>query len=114
MTDTIDQDAETKAGPQEAPILDERNPEPLNQHRRAIFDLPVDVVVAVGRARPKVKDLLQMRRDSLITLDAKLDDPVEILVGKRVIARGQLQEVEGEPGQLGVRLTEIVDVSDPF
>jgi flagellar motor switch protein FliN/FliY len=104
------------AGPdvQEAPIVDDRDSSPANRHQRAIFDLPVDVVIAVGRARPKVKDLLQMRRDSLITLDAKLDDPVEIMVGKRVIARGQLQEIEGTPGQLGVRLTEIVDISDPF
>ena len=114
MTETIESETESNSGGQEAPLVDDRSPEPVNQHRRAIFDLPVDVVVAVGRARPKVKDLLQMRRDSLITLDAKLDDPVEIMVGKRVIARGQLQEIEEEPGQLGVRLTEIVDVSDPF
>jgi len=99
---------------QEPPILDSRNSDSSNRHQRAIFDLPVEVVIAVGRARPKVKDLLQMRRDSLISLDAKLDDPVEIMVGKRVIARGQLQEMDDAPGQLGVRLTEIVDISDPF
>jgi len=114
MTDKIEDVTDVDTDLKEAPILDDRSAAPLNQHRRAIFDLPVDVVIAVGRARPKVKELLQMRRDSLVTLDAKLDDPVEVMVGKRVIARGQLQEIEGEQGQLGVRLTEIVDVSDPF
>ncbi len=111
MTDLQD-DAATE--PQEAPILDSRNGDSSNRHQRAIFDLPVEIVIAVGRAKPKVKDLLQMKRDSMIGLDAKLDDPVEIMVGKRVIARGQLQEMDDAPGQLGVRLTEIVDISDPF
>lgn len=101
-------------GPKVAPTLDDRDHGPLNQHRRAIFDLPVEVVFAVGRARPTVKELLQLSRDSLVTLDAKIDDPVEVIVGKRVIARGQLQEVEGQGGRLAVRLTEIVDTSDPF
>lgn len=114
MSDTDTAEMPKKNASDEAPILDDRDPSQVNQHRRAIFDLPVEVVIAVGRARPKVKDLLHMRRDSLVTLDAKLDDPVEVMVGKRVIARGRLEEVDGEPGQLGVRLTEIVDVSDPF
>jgi len=99
----------------EPPILDGRDSTNENRHRRAIFDLPVDVVIAVGRARPRIKDLLHLRRDSLLPLDSKVDDPVDVMVGKRVIARGQLQEIEGEDGQqLGVRLTEIVDISDPF
>ena len=98
----------------EPPIVDDREQTDQNRHRRAIFDLPVEVVIAVGRSRPKIKDLLHLRRDSLLPLDSKVDDPVDIMVGKRVIARGQLQEIDGEPGQLGVRLTEIVDISDPF
>lgn len=98
----------------EPPVVDERETTDENRHRRAIFDLSVEVVIAVGRATPKIKDLLHLRRDSLLTLDSKVDDPVDIMVGKRVIARGQLQEMDGEPGQLGVRLTEIVDMSDPF
>jgi len=98
----------------EPPMLDDRDSATENKHRRAIFDLSVEVVIAVGRSRPKIKDLLHLRRDSLLPLDSKVDDPVDIMVGKRIIARGQLQEIEGDAGQLGVRLTEIVDISDPF
>ncbi len=109
-----DQDEGFSAMTDEPPIVDDRDPTNENKHRRAIFDLPVEVVIAVGRARPKIKDLLHLRRDSLLSLDSKVDDPVDIMVGKRIIARGQLQEIDGEEGQLGVRLTEIVDISDPF
>ena len=55
-----------------------------------------------------------MRRDMVLPLSSKMDDPVEILIGDRVIARGELEEMGDEGGRLGVRLTEVVDVSDLF
>jgi flagellar motor switch protein FliN/FliY len=77
--------------------------------RRAIFAVPVEVVVCVGRALPPIGELINMRRDAIIVLDRRIDDPVEIRIGDRVIARGELQELEDGSGRLGVRMTEIVD-----
>lgn len=77
--------------------------------RRAVMGLPIDVVVTVGRARPLLSELVSLRRDSVLALDAKIDDPVELIVGDRVIARGELQEIDASTGRLGVRLTEVVD-----
>ncbi|MEM7060683.1 MAG: FliM/FliN family flagellar motor C-terminal domain-containing protein [Pseudomonadota bacterium] len=84
------------------------------RHRRAIFSVPVDVVVSVGQARPVIGELLAMRRDMVLPLSSRVDDPVQIMVGSRVIARGELEEMGEESGRLGVRLTEVVDVSDLF
>ena len=50
-----------------------------------------------------------MEKDALIPLDTKIEDPVEILVGDRVLARGELHELEDGSGRLGVRLTEILE-----
>ncbi|MEX0969312.1 MAG: FliM/FliN family flagellar motor switch protein [Paracoccaceae bacterium] len=72
--------------------------------------VPVELVISVGRARPLIGELLKLRRDSVLTLDSRIEDPVEIFVGDRLIARGELQEMDGEPGKLGVRLIEIVDL----
>jgi len=77
--------------------------------RRAIFSVPVEVVVSVGKARPPIGELINMRRDAIIVLDRRIDDPVDIRIGDRVIARGELQELEDGSGRLGVRMTEIVD-----
>ncbi len=77
--------------------------------RRAIFAVPVEVVVCVGKALPPIGELINMRRDAIIVLDRRIDDPVEIRIGDRVIARGELQELEDGSGRLGVRMTEIVD-----
>lgn len=76
--------------------------------RRAVLGVPIEVVISVGRARPLLCDLVALRRDSVLSLDSRIEDPVEIMVGGRVIARGELQEIDGE-GRLGVRLTEVAD-----
>ena len=71
--------------------------------------VPVEVVVAVGRARPRVRDLLAVGPGGVLPLDRRVDDPVELFVGDRLIARGELVEAEGSTnGELAVRLTEIV------
>jgi len=71
-------------------------------------DVPIEITVTVGRARPRVGDLLRLRADDVLPLDRKLSDPVELYVADRLIARGELEEVGGEgSGQLAVRLTEV-------
>ncbi len=75
--------------------------------------VPIEIAVSVGRARPLVRDLLKLRRDSVLTLDRLVDDPVELFIGDKLVARGELQELEGEQaGYLGVRLTEIIDLRE--
>jgi flagellar motor switch protein FliN/FliY len=73
--------------------------------------VPVEVTISVGKARPLVRDLLRLSCDSILPLDRRVDDPVELFVGDRLIARGELEEVEGDPpGRLAVRLTEVADL----
>ena len=75
--------------------------------------VPVEVTVCVGRARPRVRDLLRLGPGGVLPLDRSVDDPVELFVGARLIARGELVAAEdGPPGQLAVRLTEIVAIED--
>lgn len=98
----------------DAPIVDDRDSSDEGKHRRAIFSVQVDVVVSVGQARPVIGELLAMRRDMVLPLSTRVDDPVQIMVGDRIIARGELEEMGDETGRLGVRLTEVVDVTDLF
>lgn len=73
--------------------------------------VPIEVTISVGKARPLVKDLLRLSRDAVLPLDRRVDDPVELYVGDRLIARGELQELEGDQaGQLAVRLTEVANL----
>ena len=73
--------------------------------------VPIEVTISVGRARPLVRDLLRMSKDAVLQLDRRVDDPVELYVGDRLIARGELTEMEGDQaGQLAVRLTEVANL----
>lgn len=69
--------------------------------------VPIEISISVGRARPLVRDLLKLERDAILVLDRRVDDPVELFIGDRMIARGELQEAEDGSGQLVVRLTEV-------
>ena len=73
--------------------------------------VPIEVTISVGRARPLVRDLLRLSRDAVLQLDRRVDDPVELYVGDRLIARGELTELDGDnAGQLAVRLTEVANL----
>ncbi|MFK7881543.1 FliM/FliN family flagellar motor switch protein [Roseobacter sp.] len=73
--------------------------------------VPIEVTVTVGKARPLVKDLLNLGEQAILPLDKRIEDPVDLYIGDRLIARGELQELEGDQaGQLSVRLTEVVDL----
>lgn len=75
--------------------------------------VPIEITISVGKAHPKIKELLQLEQDAVLQLDRRIEDPVELYIGDRLIARGELQELEGDQeGQLAVRLTEVVDLQD--
>lgn len=75
--------------------------------------VPIEITISVGKARPLIRDLLKMGRDAVLPLDKRVEDPVELYVGDRLIARGELEEMEGEAkGQLSVRLTEVANLQD--
>lgn len=78
---------------------------------QALFSrVPVEVMVSVGKAKPTVGELMQLTPDAVLQLDKKISDPVELYIGNRLIARGQLEELDGDrSGQLAVRLVEVIE-----
>ncbi|WP_208348156.1 FliM/FliN family flagellar motor switch protein [Pseudaestuariivita rosea] len=75
--------------------------------------VPIEITISVGTARPKVKELLDLSPNSVLPLDRAVDDPVELFIGDRLIARGVLEELDGKrAGQLAVRLTEVADMKN--
>ncbi len=71
-------------------------------------DVPIEITIAVGIAKPRIRDLVHLDEEAVLPLDRSLDDPVELYVGDKLIGHGQLEEVEGEgSGKLGVRIIEI-------
>mgnify|MGYP000253516732 FL=1 len=91
-------------------MVDETTAAPAHPLR----NVPVEVTISVGRARPLVRDLLELGENAVLPLDKRVDDPVDLFVGGRLIARGQLEQVaDSENGQLAVRLTEVIAAGFP-
>lgn len=71
--------------------------------------IPVEIVVSVGKTKPLIGDLLKMSENSVLHLDKKITDPVDLYVGDQLIAKGLLEENGEENGnQISVRLTEVI------
>ena len=86
---------------------------PASDKGHPFSSVPIEITIAVGKARPLIRDLLALEQNSVLPLDKRVDDLVDLYVGDRLIARGELEEMEGaNAGQLGVRLTEVADLQD--
>jgi len=68
-------------------------------------DIPVDVVIELGRRRMVLRDLAALQTDDIVELDQAMDRPLDLVVGGRVLGRGELVMV-GE--RVAVRVTEVV------
>ena len=71
----------------------------------AVFDVPVSVSAVLGRAHMEVSDLLKLDAGTVLELDRKVGEAIDIYVNNRLVARGEVVMVED---RLGVTMTEII------
>ena len=71
----------------------------------AVFDVPVQVSAVLGRARMDVGDLLNLAPGTVLELDRRVGEAIDIYVNNRLVARGEVVLVEEK---LGVTMTEII------
>jgi flagellar motor switch protein FliN/FliY len=71
----------------------------------AVYDIPVQLSVVLGKTSMQVNHLLKLGRGAVIELDRKVGEPVDIYVNNRLIARGEVVVVED---RIGVTMTEII------
>ncbi len=71
----------------------------------AVFDVPVKVSAVLGQARMQVSDLLKLGQGTVLELDRKVGEAIDIYVNDRLVARGEVVLVED---RLGVTMTEII------
>lgn len=74
-----------------------------------ILDVPVTISVEIGRSQIPVRNLLQYNHGSVIELDRKVGEPLDVLVNNTLIAHGEVVMVEE---QFGIRLTDVISPSE--
>ncbi|MFZ5616910.1 MAG: flagellar motor switch protein FliN [Pseudomonadota bacterium] len=71
----------------------------------SIYDIPVKVTAVLGKTRMNIAELMSLDAGSIIELDRRVGEPIDLYVNDRLIARGELVMVDGV---LGVTMTEVV------
>lgn len=71
----------------------------------SVFDVPVNVSAVLGHTRIEIGDLLKLQPGSVVELDRRVGEAIDIYVNDRLVARGEVVLVEEK---LGVTMTEII------
>ncbi|MEI9996577.1 MAG: flagellar motor switch protein FliN [Rhizomicrobium sp.] len=75
------------------------------QDLEAVFDVPVTVSAVLGKSSMEVSQLLKLGKGTVVELDRKVGEAIDIYVNDRLVARGEVVLVED---RLGVTMTEII------
>ena len=87
--------------------MDNAEDSALQQSRdlEAVYDIPVQVSAVLGKSRLKVSSLLKLSRGTVVELDRRVGEAIDIYVNNRLVARG---EVVVNDDRLGITMTEII------
>jgi flagellar motor switch protein FliN len=75
----------------------------------AVFDVPVQISAVLGRSKMDVGELLRLGPGTVLELDRRVGEAIDIYVNNRLVARGEVVLVEDK---LGVTMTEIINSNE--
>lgn len=95
--------SEKKPGAQPEKISDKKIPEDSRDiNLDLLMDVELEVTLRFGQREMLLGDILKLAPGSVVELDQEVQDPVELLVGNKVIAWGEVVTVDGS---YGLRIT---------
>ena len=74
--------------------------------RDLVMDIPVSLSVELGQTQLEVRDVLALGAGSVIELNKLQEEPVDIRINGRLIARGEIVLVKNN---LAVKITELAN-----
>lgn len=73
-----------------------------------LLDINIPISVEVGRAQMSLDEILDLVPGSVVTLDKKAEEPVDLRVNGKLVARGEVVLVDDV---YGIRLTQIIETA---
>ncbi len=74
-----------------------------------VMRIPVTVQAVLGQARMPIASLMKLGPGSVVPLDHRVGEPVDVVVNGRLVARGEVVLLEEDSERFGISLTEIVE-----
>jgi flagellar motor switch protein FliN/FliY len=82
----------------------ERQPNTEKQNLQLVMDVELNVTLRFGQRQLALREVLELTSGSVIELDRQVEEPVELLLEGKVIARGEAVVIDGN---YGLRVTEV-------
>jgi flagellar motor switch protein FliN len=70
-----------------------------------LLDIPLEVVVELGRTKKKISEVLELTSGSIVELDKMSGEPVDVYVNGKLVAKGEVVVIDEH---FGVRIKEII------
>lgn len=99
--------APPSVAPSTAPTVSRRTPrreEPTPRNLERLLGVELEIIVRFGTTTMPLRDVVRLGTGMMIELNRAVDEPVELLVNNRPLARGEVVVIDG---YYGVRITEI-------
>ncbi len=77
----------------------------LEESQALLGDVPIAVVVEIGRVQLTADEVICLRSGQLLELGRSPNDPIDLVVNGQLLAKGELVEIEGA---LGVKILSLV------
>ncbi len=74
--------------------------------KNLVMDIPVSLSVELGQTQLEVRDVLNLAVGSVIELNKLQEEPVDVRINGRLIARGEIVLVKNN---LAVKITELIN-----
>lgn len=92
----------------QAPEVGSGDPIPSNTNLDLLFDVQLEATIRFGKRQLLLRDILSMGPGSVVELECQINEPADLLVAGRLVARGEVVVVNGN---FGLRVTELSSAS---
>ncbi len=86
------------------PSEEERKLE-CNEKMELLRDIPLEITVEIGSTRLPLEEILNLHANSVVELDRFIDEPVDIKINGKLVAKGKLYVVKDS---YGVEIVQII------
>ena len=69
-----------------------------------IEDVPLIMIVEIGRTDMEIQDILNLKKGNIVAFEKIVGEPMDVVVGDRLMARGEIVVVNE---RYGVRISEV-------
>ncbi|MGI9274474.1 MAG: flagellar motor switch protein FliN [Endozoicomonas sp.] len=104
-TETASEDVKADTIPAESTEQESQKSPDLSM----ILDIPVELSLEVGRTQQTVEQVLALAQGSVIELNRKAGEPLDVKVNGTLIAHGEVVESQGK---YGIRILDVVGGTD--